>query len=195
MTIVVMIMIVMTTLNLVLIPAEETERVLASTRGAKLVRSPQLAALRRLSEQLTPAVEVASSALTEQARRNALARAAFLKEVALLDASTVAEQAGSVAKNHRETASRWLREGRVFTIASRGRQLFAAFQFDDDGHPRPVIAKVVAALRPKGLDGWPLALWWTTPHDELDYQRPIDLIDKGSPRVVEAAEIDARTFG
>ncbi len=185
----------MTTLNLVLIPSEETERVLASTRGAKLLRSPQLATLRHLSEQLTPPVEVASSALTEQARRNALARAAFLEEVALLDATTVADRAGSVAKNRRETASRWLRERRVFAISNRGRQLFAAFQFDDDGHPRPAIAKVVAALRPQGLDGWPLALWWVTPHDELDYQRPLDLIGEQPTRVVEAVESDARTLG
>jgi hypothetical protein len=74
----------------------------------------------------------------------------------------IADLAGSAASNRSATASRWLAAGKIFAVNHRGARLFPNFQFGTDGHPRPVIAKVLEVFEPYGLDGWESALWFTT---------------------------------
>jgi hypothetical protein len=68
--------------------------------------------------------------------------------------------------------------------------------FGTDGRPRPVIAGVLEAFEPHGLDGWEIALWFTTASGWLDDKRPVDLLTREPDQVVDAArhtfeEVDA----
>ena len=124
-----------------------------------------------------------------QALRNAQARQELFEEFGALDSEQVARLAGSTAKNRSATASRWVASGQLFAIQHRGRRYYPAFQFDDNGRPRPAIMRVLEALRPFGLDGWEIALWFTTATGWLDDRRPVDLLDADADGVVAAAGV------
>jgi hypothetical protein len=157
---------------------------------------PQFEALERLVESFMPPIGVVSSAVAEQARRNAQERAGFLAEFEALGAEGIADLAGSKAENRRATASRWQSGGLCFAVEHEGRLVFPAFQFDPTtGRPRPAVANVITALRSVGLGGWSLALWWTTPHDTLGWRRPADVLSTEPGLVIEAAQVDSRTRG
>lgn len=51
-----------------------------------------------------------------------------------------------MSANLSQTAYRWRREGRIFAVTHGGTDLYPAFQFGDDGQPRPIIAEVLAIL-------------------------------------------------
>jgi hypothetical protein len=46
---------------------------------------------------------------------------------------------------------------------------------------------VLLALQPYGLDGWEIALWFTTASGWLDDRRPVDLLDEDPAEIVAAA--------
>ena len=140
-------------------------------------------------EQLTDAMlpqDVPSPAVVEQARRNAAERVAFLREHGALTAEQVADLAGSQATNRRQTAHRWRTEGAIFAVTWHDQLLFPAFQFDiETGRPRPII-KDALELLPDQLEGWTLALWWTTPTVvEGEWVTPMGRLD--DPDVLLAA--------
>ena len=151
-----------------------------------------LAKSQLLTERLIDAMFVpgstASPAAARQAQRNATARQALIDEFGLYDTDDVADLSGSIASNRSATASRWLANRRIFAVNHRGARLYPTFQFGTDGQPRKVIAGVLAAFEPYGLDGWETALWFTTASGWLDDQRPVDLLTREPERVVAAAE-------
>lgn len=157
----------------------------------------QLAQLTRLmiqnklqTERLVSAMftrNTVSPAAAQQAQRNAEARQELIDEFDLYDSEQVANIAGSSAKNRSATASRWLADGRIFAVEHFGARLYPGFQFGTDGHPRPVIQRVLQAFEPYGLDGWETALWFTTASGWLDDKRPVDLLTTAPDDVVEAA--------
>lgn len=183
-------------MRVVIVPEGSEDVVLAAVPGARLLDVPQLAEVDRLVAAFTPPLEVAGPGAADQARRNADARVAFIREFALLDADEVAVRAGSRARNRRATASRWVASGQAFAVTHGGRQLYPAFQFDPDtGRPRPVVATVIQSLRSVGITGWAAALWWATPHDTLGWQRPADWLTSDPPAVARAATTDAASLG
>lgn len=182
--------------RVVVVPSDAAHRVAEAVPGARVLELPQLAAVERLVQSFMPPVGVVSSMVSEQARRNAEARMAFLTEFEALDAEGVADLARSKAGNRRATASRWHAEGLCFPVEHEGRLVFPAFQFDPTtGRPRPAMADAIGWLRSVGLGGWSLALWWATPHDMLGWRRPADVLASEPDHVIEAARTDARTRG
>jgi hypothetical protein len=165
------------------------EKIAAGVEGVTVFSIDEFAALAHWADEFTP-TEVPSAPVIEQARRNAEARLNFLEEWQAADAEQIAELASSRAENRRATASRWLREGRVFAVPIGNRQLYPLFQLDDAGRPRPEVAEIIDALRQAGLDKWPLALWWTTPLDFLDWERPVDVFGREPKDVVKAVHAD-----
>jgi hypothetical protein len=145
-----------------------------------------------LTERLIDAMFVpgstASPAAAHQAQRNAMARQALIDEFGLHSADEIAELSGSTASNRSATASRWLASKRIFTVSHQGVRLYPGFQFGTDGQPRRAIAPVLAAFEPYGLDGWEVALWFTTGSGWLDDERPVDLLTRAPERVTAAAE-------
>lgn len=168
----------------------EVSRILAGATRNLLTNRTRAAATRRRLEQMIETMmpdSVPSPAEAWHAQQSAQAREELLKELGSLTAEQVADQAHSRAANRSALASRWHTEGRIVTVPWRGRTLYPAFQFRD-GRPLPLIGPVASALRNRGLDGWPLALWFATPSGWLHDRRPVDLLDTDPEEVLAAAE-------
>lgn len=143
--------------------------------------------LERTIEAMLPA-EVPSRTEILQARRNAKAREALLRELGALTSSEVAELAGSRARNRAALANRWRKEGRIFALTHHGQTYYPAFQFGPDGRPLPVIAEVLRAFDD---EGWPTALWFDAANGWLDGARPVDLLTSDPEKIAEAARREA----
>ena len=111
-----------------------------------------------------------------QARRLESARRAILKEFGSLDKPLDCE--------------RLRQERRIFTVIHRNAIYVPSFQFDENGRPRPAIAKVIQILGGDTSD-WGLALWFTAANGWLDGKRPVDLLKDEPGEVVQAAEQEA----
>lgn len=172
--------------EVVVVGAFTTEVAAQLTRIASLITQQKEQSERLIDAMFSPALTV-SSAAAQQALRNAEARQELLNEFGALDSEQVAQLAGSTAKNRSATVSRYLAGGQVFAIEHRGGRYYPAFQFDADGRPRPAVAQVLAALEPYGLNGWEIALWFTTASGWLDDRRPVDLLDDNPDKIVAAA--------
>jgi DNA-binding CsgD family transcriptional regulator len=167
----------------------EVSRVLANaTRNLFSNRTRAAAARRRLERMIDTMLpeSVPSPAEAWHAQQSAQAREELLKEFAALTAEQVADQAHSTATNRSALASRWHSEGRVIAVQWHGRTLYPEFQFSD-GRPSPIVSRVAATLRDRGLSGWPLALWFATPSGWLHDRRPVDLLDTEPQQVLAAA--------
>jgi hypothetical protein len=164
--------------------------------AAQVTQFAQLAVYnKRMTERLVSAMftrNTVSPAAAQQARRNAEARQELIDEFGLFDSDQLAEMSGSKAKNRSATASRWLAERRVFAVEHLGHRYFPAFQFGVDNRPRPTVRRILEVLEPHGLEGWEIALWFTTASGWLDDQRPVDRLAAAPEDVVTSA---VRTFG
>lgn len=127
-----------------------------------------------------------------QATRNAAARAKLLSEFGTLSGAQVAKRVvwgpGEVPSS--KTVGQWRRQGLVFTVGHQGRSVYPAFQFDEEGRPRPVVADVLATLGQQS-HGWELALWFTSVNGWVDGCRPVDLLSSEPEEVALAAEREA----
>ncbi|HEV2363282.1 MAG TPA: hypothetical protein VGS12_03685 [Caulobacteraceae bacterium] len=129
--------------------------------------------------------EPLAAAMPSIERDNASAQAAFLDRWPVLTADAVAEAAEHGSTNRSATASRWKKSRRIFGMRAAGREVYPAFQFTE-GRPRPVIARVLAAL-PEDMTGWQAAFWFTSVNGWLDGKAPLDRLGDASA-VVSAAQ-------
>lgn len=83
-----------------------------------------------------------------------------------------------------------LRERKIFSVSHRKADYVPSFQFDEDGRPRPAVAKVIQILG-KDTSDWGLALWFTAGNGLLGDKRPVDFLQTAPERVVQAAEQEA----
>ena len=143
--------------------------------------------MERLIEVAMPAVSGRPHpAVLDQARRNADFRAGFLERYDALDAGQVHRLYGSKADKTAALAGRWRAAEKIFGVEHRGRLLYPAFQFDDAGRPKPVVAEVLRALGKRGP--WQIASWFTAPNGRLpDDRRPVDVMDADPGAVAAAA--------
>jgi hypothetical protein len=176
--------------HIVVVPKDDP---LGSTVSRVVERVPEIARIRR--QELT---EKNIDALVElyladdpvgEARRaietdNARERARFLSDVACLTSKEIAQNAGHQAANASVTASRWKQQGRIFSVPSRGSELYPAFQFRE-GQPHPAIAKILREL-PKQTSPWQIAFWFTSSNGWLRGAAPADRLDD-EETVVKAA--------
>lgn len=145
----------------------------------------------QLIETMLPKLdEVPASAAVLQARRNAKARELLLKKWGGYTSAEMGRLSGSTARNRAAIASRWKNEGRVFSLTYQGKTYFPSFQFDEDGRPLPLIARVVATLGRRVRD-WDLALWFDASSGWLGGEKPIALLTRNPEAVVTAAEREA----
>jgi len=145
------------------------------------------AEMARLIDVAMPTLSAAPSPTTiDQARRNAKARATFLRTCEALDAERVHKLYGSTAKNRAALAARWRADGKIFAVEHQGRLLYPAFQFDHTGRPKPVIGKVLVALG-EAVGPWQIAIWFTSANGWLKGSKPVDLLDRDPDKVIDAA--------
>src|SRR6185295_12978476 len=147
------------------------------------------AAAGSLIEAMLPRSEVPSPVAVLQARRNAEAREALIREFGALSSSEVAQLASSRAKNRAALAHRWKQEGRIFSAPYHGTEVFPGFQFDDQGQPRETIREVIALF--SGRSPWELALWFIVANGWLAGRRPVDLLDTDPEAATAAARRSA----
>ena len=122
---------------------------------------------------------------------NAKARARHLTEYRLLTAEVIHEMTGSTSANRSSTATRWRKKGRIFAVKHAGRTLYPAYQFQEDGHPYPVIEEVLSVFG-KDLQGWQIALWMISPNGWLDGLPPVEYLAKQPEAVVKAAKHEVK---
>jgi len=91
---------------------------------------------------------------------NAALRRQYLNQQKTLTSSQIREASGLKTRNPSEPASRWKRQGKIFGVPVGRTDHYPAFQFAD-GRPRPVIAKVLAAL-PEAMSPWQIAFWFAS---------------------------------
>ena len=176
--------------HVVVVPKDDP---LGSTVSRVIERVPEIARIRR--QQLT---EKNIDALVElyladdpvgEARRaietdNARERARFLSDTACLTSKEIARNAGHQAANASVTGSRWKQQGKIFSVPSRGSELYPAFQFRE-GQPHPSVAKILREL-PKQMSPWQIAFWFTSSNGWLRGAAPADRLDD-EEAVVKAA--------
>jgi hypothetical protein len=138
--------------------------------------------------------EVPASATVLQARRSARARELLLTQWGGYTSAETGNLSGSTAKNRAATASRWKKEGKIFSVLYRGKTYFPSFQFDDDGKAVPVVADVLSTLGRK-IGSWDLALWFTASSGWLDGERPVDLLIRKPDAVRLAAQRELEELG
>jgi hypothetical protein len=114
---------------------------------------------------------------------NARERARFLSDVVCLSGNEIAQSAGQAA-DASLTASRWKQQGRIFSVPSRGSELYPAFQFRE-GQPHPMVAKILREL-PKQMSPWQIAFWFISSNSWLRGAAPADRLDDDEA-VVKAA--------
>ncbi len=141
------------------------------------------AAIGKLAEVLLP--DELEGARGVIAADNLDIRDRFVRELPQLTSTDVGQLSGLSAKNSYATANRWKKNGEIFSINHRGRELFPAFQFRD-GRPHPTIKQVLAAL-PDTMTAWQRALWFVSANGWLDDEEPIDHLN--APQKLEAAAL------
>ncbi len=146
--------------------------------------------MEQMINAMTPAATVPLPPQVLQARRNAAARDALLREFGAMTSTQIGENAGSKSPNRAALAHRWKSDGRIFAVPRRGANYFPGFQFDEDGQPLEVIPQIIRILGDKRAP-WELALWFTANNGWLGAQRPVDLLVDDPSSVVIAAEREA----
>jgi hypothetical protein len=176
--------------HVVVVPKDDP---LGSTVSRVVERVPEIARIRRqeLTEKNIDALVelyLADDPVAEARRAietdNARERARFLSDVACLTSREIAQNAGHQAANASVTASRWKQQGRIFSVPSRGSELYPAFQFRE-GQPHPAVAKILREL-PKQMSPWQVAFWFTSSNSWLRGAAPAERLDD-EEAVVKAA--------
>ena len=146
--------------------------------------------IRDLVKILVPA-QGASDGRRRTEIANAELRARFLSEWPTLSAVEIAEVAGSLGKNRYQTANRWERDGKIFSVPAGDSARYPEFQFVD-GRPLPVVAQVLKVMKEK-RSPWQIAFWFVTENGWLDDDaRPVDFLTSAPEAVVEAASHDVQ---
>jgi nucleoid DNA-binding protein len=176
--------------HVVIVPKDDP---LGSTVSRVVQRVPEIARIRQ--QELT---EKNIDALVKlylvddpvgEARRaietdNARERARFLSDVACLTSKEIAQNAGHQAANASVTGSRWKQQGKIFSVPSRGSELYPAFQFRD-GQPHQTVVKILREL-PKQMSPWQIAFWFTSSNSWLRGATPADRLDDEEAVVMAA---------
>ena len=86
--------------------------------------------------------------------------------------------------------ARLIAAGEVFGFEWRQTLWIPMFQFDPrDLSIKPALRQILAELA-VDFDSWGLAAWFANGNTWLDGQRPLDLLDRDLPAVVDAARAD-----
>ena len=165
---------------------EDVERVVAALAAHN--GHAETGAVELIEALMPQPLTVPTPAAVLQARRNAQARTALLREFGALRSAEVAELAGSRAGNRAALANRWRSEGRVLAVGVGDELLYPGFQFTSEGRPHAAVADALRELRAApGLTDWQAALWFASPTGWLGGRRPVDVLAEDPEAVVEAA--------
>lgn len=112
-------------------------------------------------------------------------RSSFMSSYPSVTSSDIGRES-SRARNIAATASRWLKDKKIFAVRFKGQQWFPKFQFQD-GFPTPAVSKVIRTF-PDHATGWDLAYFFTNPNPYIDGRKPVELLRSNPDRVISLAE-------
>lgn len=119
---------------------------------------------------------------------DAEARSEFFERVPVLDSKQIAQAAGHSAHNSAQTAWRWRKAGKIFSVPQGGTDYYPAFQFSD-AQPLPVLAEILKRLATDPTrTPWQNAFWFASSNGWLGGAAPMDLLISAPERVLEAAD-------
>lgn len=113
----------------------------------------------------------------------------FVKNFECYDSKTINKNAGFSIQNEAQTAWRWKKQTRIFSVDYFHRELFPAFQFHG-GTPKPIVGQVLKVFA-KRLSPWQTAMWFVSENGWLEGKRPIDLLESNKDEVIKAAGLEA----
>jgi len=168
----------------------------ANTRDLQGVvqRLAQIALLKRapmLQEQEQKLVELllADIPMREVDTRRALMKAAALQRVyentEWLTADKIGVLGGHGEANPSAAAHRWKTKKQIFAINRKGKDYFAAYQFDENYRPLPAVARVIEEL--EGFSPTRLTTWFDSSSSFLGGKRPRELLATKAELVVASA--------
>jgi hypothetical protein len=134
-------------------------------------------------------VDAPTPASLNRARHEAQIRLRILHDYDTYTGPELAELDRSTAQNRSQTAHRWRQQRRIFAVRHQGTLLYLAFQFDQHGHPAPVIEQVIKEVG--DAPNWDLAYWFVRSNWLLEGRRPVDLLTEDPDAVIRAASHDA----
>ncbi len=130
----------------------------------------------------------ASPHLMKEAAMLLQARKAVLESGNWLTAADVSQLAGLSTTNPSAQPNKWKKSGQIFAIHHNGIDYFPDYGLDRNTQFRPLkalseVLKIFADYK----DGWGIAFWFLSMNSFLGGQRPQDMLEKHSERVIEAA--------
>ncbi len=147
--------------------------------------------MQRLVDLLIEDLALPQTAFTEAKMRGDAIRH-LLTSGKWLTATEIGSLGNYSGSNPAAPANRWKKEGKVFAVTHKGKDFFAAYQFDDAMTPRPVMAEVLTLFVQK-RDPWKIAAWFASVNGWLRGKRPQDCLDD-VPSVVAAARQEVVGF-
>ncbi|MFP4896907.1 hypothetical protein [Paraburkholderia sp. EG304] len=96
-------------------------------------------------------------------RREADAHREILARTEWLTAGQINARQAVPPIDNEQPAREWKESGRIFSLTFDNREHFAAYQFDTECQPLPVIRKIIAEFGPR-YDPWQIAAWFHFPN-------------------------------
>lgn len=110
----------------------------------------------------------------------------FMENNECWSVASVADHSALEVPDPAAIVSKWLQEGKIFSVRHDNQEWFPSFQFDE-GSPAPVISKVTE-LFPADEREWNLAFFFSTPNAYIGGRLPIELIRADPDLLVSLAE-------
>jgi hypothetical protein len=131
-------------------------------------------------------IDPVPTATLSQSNRLAKQRNALLVTGAHTYDSLAQLRGAATVASVRTAVSRQRDRGEVFTVLWEGRTLLPAFQFDDEGRPRPELKPLITELKSADLGEWAMWTWLTEPSAYLSGDVPEQVAGHSPDRALNA---------
>lgn len=116
-------------------------------------------------------------------------RREFFRRVPVLTIEEISLAPVMLASGGRAAVEKWRSERQIFGLGDGDRAVFPSFQFDSDGSPKQIVARLLSIFaQVKSRTDWDNALWFLAANDWLDGPSPIELLATDPDLVIDAAE-------
>lgn len=102
----------------------------------------------------------------------------FINESALRQRFINEQGAVSIAALTSPTATvrNWERAHKIVVLSHQDLKLIPAFMLTNEMAPEPMVGAALQKLYARGFSDWAQALWWIIPNEDLDDDRPVDVL-------------------
>lgn len=159
---------------------------------AQFRRQQRSSVARVHSALMSAALEAGLPFVPPAALSQAQALAQHHAELLAQGAYSSAELAKLTGSASQSTVRTWLSRQRtahaLFAVKAEGRTLVPAFLFSKDGEPRRELRALIEPMAERGVDGWQLWTWLTSPSSLLSGEIPERVAVQDEKRAARAAQ-------